>query len=515
MKRKVLLICCVFICFVLGDSSAWGSPVNENSAQAAQSKKPDVDDSRPLSSDTAEVCRQVAIGGRSIAYEAQSERMPLFDDEGRLVAWVFYVAYTRLNQGSVHRPVAFVFNGGPGASSLFLHMGALGPMCVKTLPDGIGFPKPPYLVEENPDSLLDQADLVFIDPVGTGFSRAEDHEKGPRFWGVEEDAEWVSQFIRMYLTREKRWGVPVYLIGESYGGMRATEMVPILMEKGIMPSGLVLISPAVSYGELICDDSNSRPFIHTLPVMAAAAWYHGRLSDDLQGMPLDRLLTEVHSWANGPYLSALWAGNGLSQDEFDAVVTRLARYTAMPESLIRRCNLKIPSNEFVAELLLDRKEYLSQYDVRVTSPGGWGNYEKDPMFTLTGAPYYTAFMAYLQEYLQFDTDQEYRTFSKAARRDWDFESGQQKEVGYPNTVSSLAQAMRRNEHFRVFVAMGVYDMVCCPDSVLYSLGRLDVPRERLLRNITVRSYDGGHMMYTNPKARSALKADLSRFLQEK
>ena len=454
----------------------------------------------------------VMVDGEPLTYQARTELMPLFDDSGEEIARVFYVAYSLSDRDPVERPVTFAFNGGPGSSALFLHLGAFGPKSVKTAPSGIGLPKPPYVLEDNPHTLLDVTDLVFIDPVGTGYSRPSDSED-VRFLGVAEDIHWVAQFIRMYLTRENRWGSPVYLAGESYGGVRGTGLASALMDIGVMPSGVVLVSPVASYGDLVPDSSNDRPFIHDLPSMAAVAWYHRRLPKDLQSLPLAEVVSKARDWANGPYLAALWKGNGLSEEERSEVVSQLSRLTALPERDIRSLNLRIPTSVFLSGLLQDRREMISRYDGRLTGPGGWYDYGEDPMFTVGGAPYQTAFMHYLINDLEFLSDREYFSSSSEVIYNWNFQSGSESFVGYPNTVDLLASAMRRSDFLKVFVAIGSYDLTCTYDSILYTLGRLDVPSKRLSENVTVKVYDGGHMMYSNPQAKAELKADLAEFFR--
>ncbi len=272
--------------------------------------------------------QQVTIDGKVISYDATAELMPLFDNPQEEIARIFYVDYRRTDltsEDEALRPVSFAFNGGPGSSALMLHLGLLGPRTVKTTPEGLKMPSPPYLVEENPDSLLDVTDLVFVDPVGTGYSRANNEEDLEKFWGVKEDARAVAEFIRMYLTRNNRWGAPIYLIGESYGGIRATTMAKELAETGIVPSGIVLISPAVSYGEMQNDSGNHRPFIHNLTTMALAARYHKKLSPELAHLESEEFTRKVRAWAQNDYARALWKGNALSSRDFEETARRGGR----------------------------------------------------------------------------------------------------------------------------------------------------------------------------------------------
>nr|WP_321500729.1 hypothetical protein [uncultured Dethiosulfovibrio sp.] len=494
--------------------SGYSEPEKEEQPSQPQVEVPSQDDASPekavVPQDASITEHTVIVDGEPLTYEARAELMPLFDESGEEVARVFYVGYSQVDQDPVDRPITFAFNGGPGSSALFLHLGAFGPKSVRTTPSGIGLPRPPYVLEDNPQTLLDVTDMVFIDPVGTGYSRPSDVEDD-RFFGVAEDIHWVAQFIRMYLTRENRWGSPVYLAGESYGGVRGTGLASALMDIGIMPSGIILVSPVANYGDLVPDSGNDRPFIHDLSAMAAAAWYHNRLPEDLQSLPLSEVVAKVRDWANGPYMAALWKGNLLGEEEVSQVVSQLARFTSLPERDIRSLNLRIPTSVFLSGLLQDRREMISRYDGRLTGPGGWYNYGEDPMFTVGGAPYQTAFMHYLINDLDFSSDREYFSSNSEVIYRWNFQSGSESFVGYPNTVDLLASAMRRSDFLKVFVAIGHYDLTCTYDSILYTLGRLDVPSKRLSENVTVKVYDGGHMMYSNPQAKGELKEDLAEF----
>ncbi len=505
------------IVFALFLALTWSCPVfsgteKEDPSSESPDTQSDSSEKAFIPQEASVTDHHVTVGGKKITYSARTELMPLFDESGEEIARIFYVAYSRTGGDAKNRPVTFAFNGGPGSSALFLHLGAFGPRTVKTAPGGIGLPRPPYMLEENPHTILDRTDLVFIDPVGTGYSRSSDPED-PRFLGVSEDILWVAQFIRMYLTRESRWGSPVCIAGESYGGVRATGLASVLMEMGIMPSGIILVSPVASYGDLIPDSSNDRPYVHDVAAMAAAAWYHGRLPEDLQRLPLEELTEKAGKWANGPYLKALWAGNDIGKEEFEAVVRELSRYTALPERDIKSLNLRVPVEVFLSGVLQDKRLMLSRYDARLTGPGGWYNYEEDPMFTVGGAPYQTAFMRYLIKDLGFSSDREYLSSSSEVINRWNFCSGSESFVGYPNTVELLASAMRRCDFLKVFVAMGAYDLTCTADSIRYTISRLDVPKDRLKENVTIRTYDGGHMMYSNPDALSKLKSDLEAFFE--
>ncbi len=459
------------------------------------------------------------FGGRSVAYSATADLMPLFDDRtgderGRL----FYVAYQAEGvKRPETRPITFVYNGGPGSPSLWLHMAAFGPMRGPIVKDGLESPRPPYAAEENPESLLDLTDLVFIDPVGAGFSQTSspgDDDSGHAFWGVWEDVQWVAEFIRLFLSRNDRWNSPVFLIGESYGGMRSCGLASHLQDVGVEPSGIILVAPAVSYGDLEPDSANDRPYIHLLPSMTATAWYHGKLPSALQEKPLEEAVVRARAFAAGPYRDALWQGAALPAETLRTVADGLAELTGLPASLYISRNLRIDHAFFAGQLLAAERRFVSIYDGRISSHGWEYRIWEDPLMARTGAPFATAFQGYLQKDLEYRTDWGYRLSGNEAFHNWNWISGMENGVmGYPNTIRELELALRRNPWLKVFVAMGRYDLICPVDAIVYSLNRIDVPAESL-GNVTFRSYPAGHMMYIHEESLKQLKKDLSAFYGE-
>lgn len=461
---------------------------------------------------------EAVIGGRIITFQAEAGHMPLFDPQSQeRTGQIFYVAYTGTEADDLSkRPLTFVFNGGPGSPSIWLHMGAFGPFRAPVVDDGLRLPRPPYGVKANPYSLLDETDLVFIDPVGTGFSRpAPDEEgeepEGQSFWGVMEDVDAVAEFIRMYLTRADRWASPIYLAGESYGGMRAAGLSATLQDLGIEPSGLILIAPAISYGELISDRTNDRSFVHLVPTLAACAHYHGRLSAELQAMEVTDVMDQARRWCLETYLPALWQGNRLPDEDRASMERELAAWTGLPQERIRKYRGRIPEWLFAEEILGPDRLFLSLYDGRMTAPGGEYRYSQDPLMTHISTPFATSFNDYLLNTLGYDTDQPYSLSGDDAHRNWNWTSGTEgRPYGYPNTAIDLETALRRNPYMKVFTATGDYDMVCPVDSVVYTLQHLDIPRNRQ-DNITFRSYPAGHMMYVRESVLRQMKEDLKEF----
>lgn len=450
----------------------------------------------------------VKIGGRELRYQAETGMQPIYDNQGIESAEVFSVSYLVTNDHV--RPVTFIYNGGPGSSSIYLHAGVFGPRVLSTPGKGVELAIPPYRLTENHDSILDLTDLVFVDPVGTGYSRSAAPEGTHEFWGVNEDVRSLGEFVRIWLTRHKRWGDPVYLIGESYGGMRTARLGEYLESIGIMPSGLILLSPVLSYQELYLSPNNYRPYIHMLPTMAAIAQYHGKLSADLQRMLPQQLRNEVKAWANRVYQAALWKGNDLSGDEHGEVLKGLARYTGISAADIEAVNLRISDKFFSAQLLKGKRLCTSVYDGRITASGAWTSYDDEPSSAVRGAPYYSAFMRYLTDNLGLQTDRLYVMINQDAFSKWDFSSATTPPGSYPEVTGSLSHLMLKVPFVKVFVACGRYDLVTPLESTAFCISRLDLPEAR--RNtIEIHDYEGGHMMYLNPLVRTHMKTDLAAF----
>ncbi len=503
------LILCA-LCLILG------------AAEANQTERPSKETASPFELNVPEepaiTRHETTIEGQRIAFQATAGRMPLFDhrDQAEL-GQIFYVAYTRETaEEEGKRPITFVFNGGPGSPSIWLHMGAFGPFRAPLADDGLKLPRPPYHTTPNPHSLLNLTDLVFIDPIGTGFSRPTPTEEGEQphrssFWGVVEDVNAITEFIRLYLNRNDRWNSPIYLAGESYGGMRAAGLSAGLQDEGIEPSGLILIAPAISYGELNADRTNDRSYVHLVPTLAACAHYHGMLSPERQALNREEVIQRARRWCLESYLPALWQGNGLASGKRQKIEKELAGWTGLPLERIQRSRSRIPEWIFAQELLGNDRLFLSLYDGRMTAPGGEYRYAQDPLMVHITTPFASAFRNYLQKILNYDTDQPYSLSGEEAHRNWNWTSGTERApYGYPNTTIDLETALRRNPYMKVFVATGDYDMVCPTDSVAYTLEHLDIPKERQ-RNILLRSYPAGHMMYVRESVLEALKKDLKSF----
>ena len=310
---------------------------------------------------------EIELGGKTLNNTATAAQMPIVNANGDTEAHIFYMAYTLDGAGPSKRPLTFAFNGGPGSASIWVHMGAMGPRRVKLLDDG-NMPPPPYTLVDNENTWLDQTDLVFIDPVGTGFSRAKTPDLARRFNGVQGDLQSVGEFIRMYLTRNSRWLSPLFVAGESYGTFRAAGLAGNLIEQGIAFNGVVLISTVLNFESLRPSLGNGVAYALHLPTFTADAWFHKRLPSDLQQKDLKGALKEAEEWAMTGYVTALQKGDLLSDDERKAVVEKLARYTGLEARYIDNSEMRISVSQFTRELLRDKKLTIGRYDGRLTGP---------------------------------------------------------------------------------------------------------------------------------------------------
>lgn len=460
------------------------------------------------------------IGGRTINYTATAGRIVLKaedEKEGeKPKAAIFFVAYTLdrpegVSEGeyAARRPITFAFNGGPGSSSVWLHLGVLGPRRVVLEQDGRALP-PPYRLVNNEFSLLDQSDLVFIDPVTTGFSRAVPGEKDKQFHGFKSDIESVGDFIRLYVSRYHRWGSPRYLIGESYGTTRAAGLAGYLQERhGFYLNGIMLISVVLNFMTLDFAPGNDLPYILFLPTYAATAWYHQQLEPELQ-VDLGRTLAEVEAFALGEYATALMQGDALLLDRQAEIAAKLSRYTGLPAAYIEATNLRINIHRFVKELLRDRRRTVGRLDSRFTGidrDAAGEMHEFDPSYAVIQGPYSGTFNDYIRRELQFDSDLPYEILSERVRP-WTFEENQN---SYVNVGETLRKAMSMNPHLRVFVANGYYDLATPYLATRYTFNHLDLDVS-LRGNIHMKHYEAGHMMYVHDPSLAQLKADLDTFM---
>jgi carboxypeptidase C (cathepsin A) len=466
------------------------------------------EDKKPKKSETR---HSVTINGEKIEYTATAGQMPLKDKDGKTTtAQIFYIAYTKdVGADATKRPLTFSFNGGPGSSSVWLHMGLLGPKRVKLQDNGFGVP-PPYEYIDNDYSLLDETDLVFIDPVGTGYSRAEKPEDGKKFWGVTEDAESVAEFIRLYVTKNSRWASPKFLIGESYGTTRASALSGELQRTHRMNlNGIMLVSTVLNFQTIRFGEGNDLPYVLFLPTYTATAWYHKKLPADLQKLSLEEVVKEAETFATGAYNRALLLGTSLSAEERADMARQLARFTGLTESFVERANLRISMSRFGAELLREENLNVGRFDSRFTS------YVRDPLASFTerdpssdaiSSVFASTFNHYVRADLKYEEDLPYQISGGAG--DWNWGDGN----SYVNVADTLAGALTANPFMKVHVSSGLYDLATPWLASRYTFTHLNANPE-LAKNITFDDYTAGHMMYLNLPDLKKQKEDLAKFVR--
>ena len=451
----------------------------------------------------------VSIAGEEVTYTVETGMLPLLKSDGAPRASVFYIAYTRSGQtNKATRPVTFCFNGGPGSSSVWLHLGGLGPRRVKLNDDGT-MPPPPFGLVDNSYSVLNVSDLVFIDPVATGYSRPAKDEKPDQFFGQSADIESVGDFIRLWTTRNERWTSPKYLLGESYGVFRAAGLADHLHSRyGMYLNGVVLLSGLLDFATLREGPGNDLPSLVFLPTYTATAHYHKKLPSDLQAN-LARALAESREFASKDYLVALQRGQSLTAAERGTIATKLARLTGLPKQFIEDNDLQVNTSQFREYLLRDEGLIIGRYDARITgrdADKGSSVPRFDPSYAVAYGPFSAAMNSYLREELKFQNDLPYEILTGV--QPWNYDA----RSSYPSVADRLASAMSQNPYLRVLVLAGLRDLACPVDGVRYSVDHMQLdPAFR--KNISWAEYESGHMMYVNLPDLKKLQSDLTRFLQ--
>jgi carboxypeptidase C (cathepsin A) len=453
---------------------------------------------------------EVTAAGKRLAYTVSTGMMPFRNAEGVHEANVFVMAYTLGDErGDVKRPVTFVFNGGPGSSSVWLHLGGLGPKRVRMEDEG-WMPQPPFELVDNDYTWLDRTDLVFIDPVGTGYSKALTPELAKQFHEVEGDIASVGEIIRLWLSRNGRWTSPVYLAGESYGTTRAAGLAGHLVEKGIALNGVILISMIFNFLTHEFHPGNDLPATLFLPTYTATAWYHQRLPSDLQKKALRDVLREVEEWAAGPYAQALFKGDSLAGTERTKVAKTLARYTGLGIDDVEGSNLRIDIHRFCKALLRDQRRTVGRLDSRyigIDSVPVQAEPEYDPSLNAIRPPYTSTFNQYVRQSLGYESDDEYQILNGL---DWSWGSSRD---GYPNTSEPLRQAFAKNPYMKIFVALGYYDLATPYWAALHTLDHLGLDPSQRDRIVTA-DYESGHMVYLRLADVIKLEQDVEAFYDD-
>jgi len=489
-------------------------PSKPDSTEATDKDK-DKDKDKDEHFDVSEVApiithHQFALNGKTLSYTATTGRLPIKRGDGKIEAEMFFVAYTLDGQDVTSRPLTFAFNGGPGSASVWLHMGALGPKRVVLQPNGF-MPAAPYRLEENPDTLLDRSDIVMVDAMATGYSRAATAELTKKFLGLKGDVEGFGEFIRLYLSRYDRWSSPLFLLGESYGTTRAAGIAGYLADHGISFNGVTLLSMAVDFQTLEWNKSNDLPYFLLVPTFNMIAAYHHKLSADLtQDMAKTR--EEVIRWSLNDYAIALGKGDAITPEEHLKIVEQLSRYLGLRKEVIEANDMRIDVPTFTKELLLDQKLIAGRLDGRFTSPDPGEDHFYDPTSAAILPPYTSAFNNYLRTELNYKSDMPYRVFAfdEPAFQKWEWGNAEQ---GFPSTAGGLRSAMIKNPYMKVLVMEGYYDLATPFAAANWTMDHLDLGSP-FRQNISYATYNAGHMVYIDRAEHDKMKKDLVGFMQK-
>lgn len=481
-----------------------------SSVLRAQDSKPSTE-AKPIPPEVESVTQHtIRVNGGAISYTATAATIHLKNADGDVTGSLYFTAYTIDGKDKSARPVSFIYNGGPGSASMWLHMGAFGPKRV-LVNDPDPTPPPPYDVEDNPGTILDVTDLVFIDPIGTGFSRVVGGGKGSEYWGIDEDAASLTQFITQYVMRNDRWNSPKFLIGESYGTTRNAVLVNRLQNQaGMHFNGVVMVSSVLDFETLRFDPGRDVSYVTFLPAYAITAAYHGVIA-----WPTDLVawLNEVRAFATKEYATVLGQGASASAADVAATRKRLAGYTGLSEEYLNRANLRVEAGQFQAELLRSRGRTVSRLDARYD---GFSNELLSESATydaqspaISGA-YTAAINRYLREELKFETTDNYQVSGGTSSWNWSRGSGGG-WLGSTNVAPDLEQAMIRNPNLKVQFENGYYDLATPFFATEWTTDHMILPVE-LRKNIKHNFYEAGHMMYALDKELLALKANVTEFI---
>jgi len=464
-------------------------------------------------STTSQVAR---IDGKVINYKAMAGTMLLRNDDDEPIALHGFTAYIKDGVTDPKtRPISFVFNGGPGSSSIWLHMGVIGPK--RAVVNDPGFtPAAPYTLEDNNSSILDVSDIVMMDPIGTGLSHAVGKAKNKDFWGVDQDIKMISQFIKQFVTEQDRWNSPKYLIGESYGTFRNAGVVNYLQENvGMAMNGVVMVSAVFDLRTLVFAQGDDISYVMNLPTYSATAWYHNKVTN--KPASLDAFLKESRAFAKGEYTTALMEGDKLTGEARQKTIDRLAYFTGLSNEYLDKADLRVSEPEFTEELLRNERKSVGRLDARFTgiNQDQLSQYSAyDPQSSAISPGYTALFMDYFYNTLKVNKAHTYYTSAYARKGfDWDWKHAMN-GGGFPtppNTGPDMAQAMSRNPHLKILILNGLYDLATPFYGVEYSIDHLGLEKE-IKSNIIMKYYEAGHMMYTHRPSLEQFKKETAEFI---
>ncbi len=456
----------------------------------------------------------LTIAGQKLKYETVAGRMPIRNTKsGDIEGRIFFTYYHRTDLApGTKRPVTFVFNGGPGSASVWMHLGFVGPKRPKMGSIEGFMPPPPYELVTNAESILPESDIVTIDPVGTGYSRANKTEDGPKFWGVEGDISSVGEFIKSFLTSENRWLSPIFVMGESYGGIRGSGLASWLHGRGIGLSGLILVSPLIGPPAADPIKPNDGRSAYYFPTFATTGWYFHKLSPELQAKPLSEVYDLAFKFARDEYLPALPTLDKLTPDQRKDLVKKLHDFTGMDTDAIDKANLRIPDFRWHRDLLKDERNYTGRYDARYVgidnSPGSPRGGGEDPSYTQVQPVFTSTVNDYLAGEIGYETTLRYYILGEGINAPWKYPDGN----GPLDESDSLKRALAYNPYTKVMVCMGYYDVACPMGTNDALLDRLNMD-PRLKDNVVRKRYATGHMIYMDARCRKQLHDDVATFIK--
>ena len=481
------------------------TPASEPAAAAATPRE---EVAGPAEEKISQTSHTIRLDGREIKYTATAGTLPIRLDNGQVVARMFFVAYTKDGEDTRTRPLSFLYNGGPGAATVWLHMGSFAPRHVQMAEDGFQ-PAPPYHLVDNENSLIDVTDMVFVDAISTGYSRTTAGNSAQQFHGQSGDLRAFGEFINEYLTHFSRWPSPKYLIGESYGTIRSAGLGREIQERhGIELNGIALISSLLTYQTLSPAPDNDIAYAANIETFTADAWYHKKLPPDLQRLSLKEAVDQSRTFAWGDFMAALTKGNTLSDAERTAMAQKLARFTGLPPQFVLGANLRVAADRFRKELLRDKRLAIGRLDGRFISIDADAAGEREEFdISNTGlqGPYTAMFQDYVRNELKWESDLHYPTSGNV--RPWTYDQNR-----YMDMTEALRSTMTHNPFLRVFVAIGYYDMATIMGGAEFNFTHLAYDKP-VTDRVSYGYYEAGHMIYIRPSEHKKLKADLAKFIQ--
>ncbi len=506
MKHAILAAALATAAFTtIGAQGRGGQPPAQ--APGAQAAGPREEYFGPAEEKVSTTSHVVRVDGKDIKYTATVGTIPIRLDNNNIQARMFFVAYTKDGEDVRTRPISFLYNGGPGAATVWLHMGSFAPKHVQMAEDGFQ-PAPPFRLEDNDNSLIDATDMVFVDAISTGYSRTAPGVGSEQFHGQEGDIRAFGEFINGWLTAYNRWSSPKYLMGESYGTIRSAGLSAELQTRhGIDLNGIVLISSLLTYQTLSSAPDNDVAWAASIETFTADAWYHRKLPADLQSQGIKQVVDQSRAFAWGEYMTALTKGNALTDAEKTAMAGKLARFTGLSPQFILSANLRVSAERFRKELLRDKRLVIGRLDGRFTAldaDAAGERQEFDPSNQALQGPYTALFQDYVRNELKWETDLHYPTSGNV--RPWTYDQNR-----YMDMTEALRGTMTRNPFLKVFVAIGYYDGATVMGGAEFNFTHLAYDRQ-VTDRVSFGYYEAGHMIYIRPSAHRALKQDIVKFV---